>query len=115
MDRHPITLYDIDIPDPIHSTKGSNMWFIYLLRCCDNSLYSGITNDLKRRLRAHRDGVGAKYTRSRLPLRLVYYELRLTKSEALKREIEIKGMRKSEKEDLILNLPINEEIMPVVV
>ncbi len=86
------------------------MWFVYLLRCCDNSLYCGITNDLKRRLRAHNSGSGAKYTRSRRPFRLVYYELKLTKSEALKREIQIKDMRKFEKEELIMNLPHELEI-----
>lgn len=80
------------------------MWFIYLLRCFDNSLYCGITNDLKRRLRAHKAGKGSKYVRSRLPFKIVYYELALTKSEALRREIQIKGMKKSEKEDLIINI-----------
>lgn len=80
------------------------MWFIYLLRCFDNSLYCGITNNLKRRLRAHREGLGSKFVRSRLPFELVYYEQVLTKSEALKREIKIKSMKKSEKEDLIIDV-----------
>lgn len=80
------------------------MWFIYLLRCFDNSLYCGITNDLKRRLRTHKAGKGSKYVRSRLPFKIVYYELALTKSEALRREIQIKGMKKSEKENLIINV-----------
>ena len=89
------------------------MWFVYILRCCDNSLYCGITNDLKRRLRAHSEGVGAKYTRSRLPFKLVYYELKLTKSEALKRELQIKDMKKSEKEDLIIKLSEDIELYSV--
>lgn len=80
-----------------------NEFIVYILRCGDNSLYTGYTNDLERRLKKHRAGKGAKYTRGRLPLKLVYQESYSTKGEALKREIEIKGFSKSKKEKLIKN------------
>ena len=77
-------------------------YFIYLLRCSDNSLYCGQTKDLKRRIKEH-NGTDSKskYTRSRRPLKLVYFEKYKTVSEALKREFEIKKMKKTEKEKLI--------------
>lgn len=72
-----------------------------MLRCGDGSLYTGITTDVVRRLEAHRSGNGAKYTRGRLPLELVYQEECLNKSSALKRELEIKAMTRVEKLKLI--------------
>lgn len=77
------------------------MWYIYLLRLDDNSLYTGITKDIKHRLEKHRKGKGSKYVRSRLPLKLVYQEEHETKSEALKREAEIKTWDKRKKEKLV--------------
>ena len=77
-------------------------WYLYILQCKDNTLYTGITTDVPRRLEAHRSGKGAKYTRGRAPLELVYQEYCGTHSEALKRELEIKAMSRSIKEDLIL-------------
>ena len=76
-------------------------YFVYLLECGDGSLYTGYTNRLARRLAAHQAGKGAKYTRSRLPVRLVYYECYPTKGEALRRECAIKRLRREEKERLI--------------
>ena len=76
-------------------------WYVYMLRCRDGSLYTGYTDDVQRRLRVHNSGKGAKYTRSRLPVILVYQEELPDKSAALKREIAIKQMRKPEKEPLI--------------
>ena len=76
------------------------MWHVYLLRCSDNSLYCGISNNVKRRLKAHQAGKGAKYTRGRLPVKLVYVSGVCSKSEALKNEIRIKKLSKKEKEDL---------------
>ena len=73
------------------------IWTIYILKCGDQSLYTGITNDLVKRLKAHKDGKGAKYTRGRGPLKLIYAETRKTKGAALKREIAIKALRKSQK------------------
>jgi len=74
--------------------------FTYILRCRDNTLYCGWTDDLEKRLKAHNAGVAAKYTRGRLPAELVYFEDFGTKSEAMKREIEIKKMSKEQKERL---------------
>lgn len=75
--------------------------FTYLLRCRDGSLYCGWTLDLKKRVKAHNGGRGAKYTRARLPVELVYYETFSTKEEAMKREYAIKHMNRREKEGLL--------------
>ena len=72
-----------------------------MLRCCDGSLYTGWTNDVERRIKAHQTGKGGKYTRSRLPVELVYVEMLEDKSSALKREAAIKKMSASAKGALI--------------
>lgn len=72
-------------------------WFVYMLRCGDGSLYTGITDDVPRRLEAHRSGKGAKYTRGRGPLELVYEECVEDKSAALRREYAIKRLKREEK------------------
>ena len=77
------------------------MWYLYMLRCGDGTLYTGITTDVERRLEAHRAGKGAKYTRGRGPLELVYSECCATHSDALKRELEIKALPRAEKEKLL--------------
>ena len=76
-------------------------WYVYMLLCGDGTLYTGITDDVDRRLAAHRSGKGAKYTRGRGPLELVYTEEQPDKSAALRREIEIKRLRREQKEALI--------------
>ena len=76
-------------------------WFVYMLRCGDGTLYTGVTDNVERRLAAHRSGKGAKYTRGRGPLKLVYQEQVPDKSAALRREYQIKQLPKQEKEDLI--------------
>ncbi len=76
-------------------------WYVYMLRCRDNTLYTGITDDVPRRLQAHNSGVGAKYTRGRGPLTLVYQEICATKSDALKKEYAIKQLTRAQKETLI--------------
>ena len=73
------------------------VWFVYLLRCGDGSLYCGMTDDVLRRLEAHRSGKGAKYTRGRGPLELVYTEECESYSAALKREAAIKKLKRQEK------------------
>lgn len=73
------------------------MNYTYLLECSDHSLYCGWTNDLDRRLTAHNAGLGAKYTRSRRPVSLVYYEEFPTKEEAMRREAAIKKLSRCEK------------------
>ncbi|MBM7555164.1 GIY-YIG nuclease family protein [Thalassobacillus pellis] len=75
--------------------------YIYLLRCCDGSLYTGYTNDLKQRLQKHESGKGAKYTRGRGPFELVHYEVFSSKRKAMQREYEIKRWSRGKKEDLI--------------
>jgi len=80
---------------------ASTRWLIYILRCSDGSLYTGITNDLPKRLKAHATGRASKYTRSRLPVSLAYSEPQRSKSAALKREAAIKGLRRAEKDRLL--------------
>ena len=78
-----------------------NTWKLYMLRCCDRSLYTGITTDLEKLIGAHNAGKGAKYTRGRGPLELVYEEVCGDHSAALKRELEIKGLSREEKLKMI--------------
>ncbi len=73
------------------------MYQLYILQCSDKSLYTGITNDLDSRLKAHRSGEGSKYVRSRLPFKLVYVEDHKNRSEASKREYEIKSWSRKKK------------------
>lgn len=72
-------------------------WYVYILRCGDGSLYTGMTDDVARRLEMHRSGKGAKYTRGRGPLELVRQEEIETRSQALHREAEIKSMTRQQK------------------
>ena len=81
--------------------RASFRWLVYLLRCSDGSLYTGITNDLPKRLKAHAAGKASRYTRSRLPVKLAYSEPQRSKSAALKREVAIKGLRRPEKVRLV--------------
>jgi putative endonuclease len=81
--------------------RASSRWLVYLLRCRDGSLYTGITNDLPKRLKAHAAGKASKYTRSRLPVTLAYTEPQPTKSRALKREAAIKKLRRPQKDQLL--------------
>lgn len=83
-------------------------WQLYLLRCGDGTLYTGIALDAKKRLLMHQQGKGAKYTRGRGPLELVYTEVCPTHSDALKRELEVKAMTKEEKEALIARGPLEQ-------
>ena len=78
-----------------------NTWYLYILRCGDNTLYTGITTDVEKRFEAHQSGKGAKYTRGRGPLELVYREECGTHSDALKREAQIKKLSREQKRILI--------------
>lgn len=78
-----------------------NLWYLYILRCGDGTLYTGITTDVEKRLEAHQSGKGAKYTRGRGPLELVYREECGSHSDALKRELAIKALKREEKQALI--------------
>lgn len=76
-------------------------WWVYILRCADGTLYTGSTNDLDRRLAAHNAGRGAKYTRARRPVALVYREAAADKSAALQREAALKKLARAAKLRLI--------------
>lgn len=73
------------------------VWYIYILRCADGSLYTGVTDDVQRRLEAHRAGKGAKYTRGRGPLTLCYQEAAESRGAAQRREYEIKHLKREKK------------------
>lgn len=74
-------------------------WFVYMLRCADNSLYTGVTTDVERRLKEHNEAkLGAKYTRAKRPVALVYEESAESRSAACQREYQLKQLRKSDKE-----------------
>ena len=85
----------------VHENKTETCSYTYILRCADGSLYTGWTNDLARRVAAHNAGKGAKYTRAHRPVELVYAERFSTKEEAMRRECEIKQMKRGEKMQLI--------------
>ncbi len=73
------------------------MYFVYIIECEDGSLYTGITTNVERRFSEHKKGTGGRYTRARKPLRVVYSETQTNRSEALKREAEIKGWPRYQK------------------
>lgn len=77
------------------------MYFVYIIECSDASLYTGITNNLEKRLKKHKSGEGGSYTRSRHAMKIVYSEQHPDRSSASKREAEIKGWRRKKKLDLI--------------
>lgn len=77
------------------------MYYVYILECADKTLYTGYTDDLEKRIKVHNRGKGAKYTRARLPVTIVYFEEVETKSIALSREYSIKKMTRRQKETLI--------------
>ncbi len=80
---------------------SENRNVVYILRCSDGTLYTGWTNNIKKRLEAHNAGKGGKYTRVRTPVELVYLEEYRTKQEAMSREVKIKQLTRKEKEELI--------------
>lgn len=83
------------------TASDSDYWFVYILRCADDSLYTGIAKDVNRRFEQHNAGTASKYTRSRLPVVLEYQESQTSQSAALKRELAIKGLTREKKELLI--------------
>ncbi len=85
----------------LKNKKSDAAWFVYLMSCSDNSLYTGITNNLPRRLEKHNAGTASRYTRTRLPVTLAYHELQPSQSLALKRELFIKALSRQQKESLI--------------
>lgn len=99
---HPVAICGAPMNDATQTTDGL-AYFVYLLRCDDDSLYTGIAADVFDRAEKHNAGKGAKYTRSRRPIRLAYCERHVSKSEALKREAQIKKWSRGRKESLIHN------------
>ena len=77
------------------------MWYVYIVECSDKSLYTGITTDIRRRVREHNSRKGGAFTRARVPVRLVYKKSTRTRSSALKREAQIKSLPRREKLTLI--------------
>lgn len=77
------------------------MNYTYIVRCNDGTYYTGWTNDIEKRVKTHNEGKGAKYTKTRRPVTLVYYESFQTKEEAMRREWEIKQMKRGDKEKLM--------------
>lgn len=83
----------------------SGEWYVYIVNCRDNTLYTGMTAALAKRLQAHNSGKGAKYTRGRRPVRLVYYEPCDSRGEALRRESQLKRLKRDEKVKLVERFP----------
>ena len=97
--------------ESIRPDKPEEIWIVYLLRCEDRSLYTGITNDLTRRFQQHNAGTASRYTRSRLPVVLVYQEVQASRSLALKRELAIKRLSRNEKDSLVQSaMPITQRV-----
>lgn len=84
------------------------MNYTYIVKCADNSLYTGWTNDLTKRIKAHNEGKASKYTRARLPVVLVYFETYEDRNEARKREVAIKKLSAKEKRMLAASIPLRE-------
>ena len=87
---------------------SSKNYYTYLLECADKTLYCGYTDDIEKRVKTHNSGKGAKYTKSRLPVKCMYFEKYDTKSEATRREYEIKRLTRSEKLELIKGFEFEE-------
>jgi putative endonuclease len=85
--------------------RGQKDWTVYILRCADGSLYTGIAKDVQARVKQHSEGRGGTYTRTHLPVKLLYQQEGLTRSEALLREAQIKAMPRSKKEEIIFSEP----------
>jgi len=84
-----------------HEEKPGAAWFVYVLRCCDGSFYTGVTTDTDKRTAEHNRGAGARYTRARRPVSLVYVEAATDRAAAQRREHQIKRMRREEKRRMI--------------
>lgn len=85
------------------------MNYTYIVKCADSTLYTGWTNDLDKRIKAHNNGKGAKYTKTRRPVKLVYYEEHETKNEAMSREYAIKQLKREQKEQLMTGHPLSKK------
>lgn len=88
-------------PAPKGGATPEALWSLYILGCCDGSFYTGVTNDIDRRLRMHQEGTASRYTRTRRPVVLVHREECGTRSQALERECAVKSLSRQRKEELI--------------
>jgi putative endonuclease len=92
-----------------HEVKKEKLWYVYIVHCRDKSLYTGITTDISRRLTEHNStDKGAKYTRPRRPVSLVYQEVALTRAAAASREYQIKKLTTAAKRQLIATAPLTQ-------
>ncbi len=86
--------------------KNAGKWFVYMLTCRDQSLYTGMTNNIERRFKMHSAGKGARYTRARLPLELVYHETCRTRTDAMVRECAVKALPRKKKLSLVAQFKV---------
>ena len=84
----------------------TDRWCVYLLRCADGTLYTGIAKDVNRRCQQHNAGTASRYTRSRVPVKLVYQEAQASRGSALRREAAIKALPRRQKESIIILLAV---------
>jgi len=89
------------MPDRNRTVSVKETWYVYIVQCADDSLYTGVAKDVEMRVSQHNAGKGAKYTRARLPVRLVHRESVTDHGSALRREYEIKGMTRERKRQLV--------------
>ena len=89
------------MPDRNRTVSVKETWYVYIVQCADDSLYTGVAKDVEMRVSQHNAGKGAKYTRARLPVRLVHREPVADRGSALRREYEIKGMTRERKRQLV--------------
>jgi predicted GIY-YIG superfamily endonuclease len=102
LDKGPCLSYNLKRMNPAKKRKKKPVtWLLYLLKCRDNTMYTGITNDLPRRITQHNNGTASRYTRSRLPVKLIFSEPCLNRSQALKKEYAIKQLSRKEKKAYI--------------
>lgn len=85
----------------LEQTRKKKEWFVYILKCKDSSFYTGITNNLQRRLKMHNEGKASRYTRSRRPVEILYHETCPGRAQALMRECKIKSFSRKKKEELV--------------
>ena len=91
-------------------TKTKTNWYLYLVRCADDTIYTGISSDVQARIDKHNSGRGAKYTQARLPVRLIYSESQPNRISAMKREIEVKKWGRKRKENLASDFPLKSSL-----
>ena len=94
----------MQVKEKTSSCNNAEQWTVYILRCKDTTLYTGITKDIERRVKQHNDGIASKYTQNRRPVEVVYKEKKMGRANALVREAEIKQYSKEKKEQLVSTL-----------